>query len=108
MKRTLCGALLIVLAAGCGTALAPEERLAGYWVIMEPEETIVFREDGTWVLPEEGESGRWTLAGEDELILTVFDSEGNEEGVTELVFQGEDAFTLTMQGETLVFHRVEE
>ncbi len=109
MRGFMAGALLLVLVllTGCG-GMTAEEKLVGTWEMDGPGARIEFREDGTWDFPLEGESGTWTLSEGETTMLTIYDSDGNEEGTAELTFEGDDSFSMVMEGRPMVMNRVEE
>lgn len=107
MKRKLAAIVIIMaLVLACG-GKTPAERLAGSWEIEENGEILLLTEESTWEFPNEGTSGTWHLTEEEPPILTIYDDDGNVEGISEVVFDGDDSFSFDMEGRPFNLNRVE-
>lgn len=102
----LVAIMLVVLSSGCGSR-TPAELLAGTWEMVGPGTQIVFMEDGTWIFASEEETGTWTVTDGNPPVLTIYDSEGHMEGDTEVIFDGDDSFSMNIEGQAIVMNRVE-
>lgn len=94
-----------LLTVSCGSQ-NPVDTIIGEWEIDGSGATLLFTEDGRWEFQAEGSCGTWAISGDDAPILTIYDDDGHLEGSSEAVFEGNDAFSFTMDGRTYSLERI--
>ena len=94
MKKTAILILLILLVFSC--VKSDRQKLIGTWIQVESQNKITFNKDGTSSSTIDKALYHWELSKDVPRLLSVFDSEGNEQYSYVITFISDDDINLTL------------